>query len=232
MEIWLGCGDKQIHRGQQVVYRETGACEEQLHYSQQLLTCCLWSLAAQYHAYWAASGEARQLPIYMQHLSLVLLTQQQWIFTCLLTCLIGFSNCTHSDWIPCVWGQDVILSLWRQTEGQMDRWPDGWMLPWEHSICVSSPTSSLHRCDSPSMIWSATQLTSCRPCRRGLCLPNERASICEQSMAERQNLNYSRRAPAPVHSSFFVTHCEFSRDVALSREKGGGRWTGGWRQMD
>lgn len=79
---------------------------------------------AQYAWYWAASGEARQLPIYMQGLSLVLLTQQQWIFTCLLTCLIGFSNCTHSDRIHCVWGQDAILFLWRQTEGQMARRTD------------------------------------------------------------------------------------------------------------
>lgn len=46
MEMWLGGGDKQIHRGQQVVCRETGTREQQLHYLHQLLTCCLWSLAS------------------------------------------------------------------------------------------------------------------------------------------------------------------------------------------
>lgn len=114
---------------------------------------------AQYAWYWAASGAARQLPIYMQRLSLVLLTQQQWIFTCLLTCLIGFSNCTHSDRIHCVWGQGAILFRWRQTEEQTDRWTavqtDG---------CCSGSTQSVStarqaRCIAMTApVWSDLQL--------------------------------------------------------------------------
>ncbi len=95
MEFWLGCGDKRTRWGQQVVYRETSSAEKQYHYPHQLLTCCLWSWAGSICMILSGYAEVRQPHICMLCVSVVLLTQQHWIFTCLLTHLIGFTHCRH-----------------------------------------------------------------------------------------------------------------------------------------
>lgn len=93
MEIWLGCGDKRTHWGQQVVYREA-----QLRNSITIHTS-YWPVAydprpVQYAWYWVAMPKSDSFT-FACCVSLVLLIQQQWIFTYLLTHLIGFTHCRH-----------------------------------------------------------------------------------------------------------------------------------------
>ena len=90
MGIWLGCGDKRTQWGQQVVYGETSSAKK-----EQLLTCCLQCWPSSICMISSCYAGARQFYICMLCVSSVLLTQRQWIFTCLLTHLIGFTHCGH-----------------------------------------------------------------------------------------------------------------------------------------
>lgn len=112
MGMWLGCGDKRNHWGQQVVHGG------ELAQPRNSITI-YWPVAGD-----AAAGsvcmilscyaEARQFHICMLCVGSLLLTQQQWISTYLLAHLIRFTHrgrlSTHA-WIATY--QDYITDLYR-----------------------------------------------------------------------------------------------------------------------
>lgn len=109
VEIWLGFRDKETRRGHTGCLWGNRLSPETASLSTPAIDLLLMILRRSICMILSGDAAARQIHICMLPVSLLLLTQRQRIFTCLLTHLIGFTHCMHFGLGHSCWKQDSLL---------------------------------------------------------------------------------------------------------------------------